>query len=139
MSCYVCDQKMFSYIASVIFEMADGEMTRYDAVNIGRVLYRENCRSVLYRYPSDKDEVNPDFPIVDENDVVSVSLYSDEIKKAVDCLEYQSCEHPDWEKSFAKRILDSVLTAIDDLPKSGYATWGVPETFVPYNENNINI
>jgi hypothetical protein len=139
MSCYICDPNMFSYVASVIFDMANGKITRNDAVNIGRVLYRENCMSFIYRYPSAKDEVNPDFPIVNENDIVSVDLYSDEIMDAIKCLEYQSCEHPDWEKSFSKKVLDSIRKAIIGLPKSGYATWGVPETFVSYNENSIDI
>jgi hypothetical protein len=131
MSCYICDPNMFSYVASVIFDMANGKITRNDAVNIGRVLYRENCMSFLYRYPSAKDDVNPDFPIVNENDIVSVALYSDEIMDAIKCLEYQSCEHPDWEKSFSKKILDSILNSAREYPKRGYASWGVPDSFIP--------
>jgi hypothetical protein len=131
MSCYICDQKMFSYLASVIFELGKGDITRADAVNMGRVLYRENCRSYLNEYPNDKNSVNMDFPIVDENDVVSVELYYDEIFSAIECLEYQSCEHPEWKKSFSKKILDSILNSAREYPKRGYASWGVPDSFIP--------
>jgi hypothetical protein len=27
---------------------------------------------------------------------------------AIDCLEYQSCEHPEWEASWAARFLDAL-------------------------------
>lgn len=50
------------------------------------------------------------------------------ILMAIKCYEYQSCEHPEWETSSAKRFCDRLRdVAIEALPAYGDARWDVTE------------
>lgn len=51
-----------------------------------------------------------------------------QVLKSCDCLEYQSCENDDYEKSIAAKIINSIRThAIHALPGYDDAAWGAPE------------
>lgn len=79
----------------------------YSPTDLGRMVWRENLASVQYRY-------------ADESDVwmESVELYEyrapgcrvtvGDGMKALDCYEYQSCEHPEWEASEAHAFCRSL-------------------------------
>jgi hypothetical protein len=48
--------------------------------------------------------------------------------KAADCLDYQSCEHPEWDKSEAKQLLDAIrAAAISKLPGYEEAEWAIDD------------
>jgi hypothetical protein len=49
-----------------------------------------------------------------------------ELLKAVDCLEYQSCEHEGWNKSEAKKECERLRAiATRNLPGYNEAPWGI--------------
>lgn len=95
-------------------------------------LYRENVRSVAYRYP-DCARDNLPGPLADAG-FVDVSprdlarrdllLQPVEILKMCDCLEYQSCETKDWPASVAHRLLNAIRrAAVRALPGYEDAPW----------------
>jgi hypothetical protein len=55
-----------------------------------------------------------------------------EVLKAIRCLDYQSCEHPEWASSEAKSYLDALTMAcVVKLPGMDDAPWGIDITKVP--------
>lgn len=86
---------------------------------VGRMLIEENQNSVNHRYRTDDRPAPYTFREVLEIEPV-------QIIKAINCLEYQSCEHPGWDKSEAWyfcRALKSI--AISLLPGYQEAKWEV--------------
>ena len=70
-----------------------------DAVTVFRHLARENRCSVAYRY-REEEEPMPEAPatwpkIGTLRDIASIAAAI----KAIDCYEYQACEHPGWAAS----------------------------------------
>ena len=96
-------------------------ITIENAEEIGRLLLEENQRSVGYRYGEDDPDEMPG--TVGENDATyrfqhfREPLSAVTILKACSCFAYQSCEHPDWEKSLAHSIIEAIRhRAISALP-----------------------
>lgn len=112
------------------------------APRVAVILARENIASVAYRYPHDGEGERPG-PVGIPTDldytllcvsaarrhlVYAVELDPAQILKAADCLEYQSCEHPGWEKSVAHELLGLIRRlAYTSLPGYEMAEWGWPE------------
>jgi hypothetical protein len=80
---------------------------------LGQILVSENIESIRYRYPGDKPGEYPGpvdayyeqpYRYEDPKRVLTPG----EVFSAIDCLDYQSCEHPGWETSEAHRILDAL-------------------------------
>lgn len=96
------------------------------------ILYAENIRSVLQRYPDDDEESAPG-PIkklahirITQRDFSAgkLKLPMVAVLKMCDCLEYQSCESDDWQKTPAYRLLNAIRkAAIHDLPGYEDAPW----------------
>lgn len=92
---------------------------------IGAVLRDENARSVEYRYEDCKTS----------NDMGTKDYYRfrerapkgpKQILQAVRCLDYQSCETPDWHDTLAFAILAAIKeSAIADLCEG--EPWGIEE------------
>lgn len=100
----------------------DHEMTEADAREVFNALATENARSVAYRYNEPAEAVtawqNTSFPVR--------TLTPVECLKSIACLDYQSCEHPEWEQSEAKKFLTSLTwTAIVQLDGYSAAPWGI--------------
>jgi hypothetical protein len=96
----------------------------------GRLLLAACVRSVAYRYPHDSDEALPGAgarpetyhyrPPVPFSPVV--------LLKAIDCYEYQSCEHPQWRTSDARAICAALRhRLIGELPGYSAAPWGIED------------
>lgn len=129
MSAFICSDKHISAIVrwasrhnviahygnptrSLVFGAAEREAVE--------LLYAENLKSVNYRY---KEETAPEAAVylADAPDLSAV-----EVIKACRCLEYQSCEHPEWEASTAKRLLAVIINAaITKLPGYDAAGWSI--------------
>lgn len=98
------------------------ELTHENATYVGRMLLFENRRSVAHRYDSD-------FEI--EADPYEYRRYQApfgpvDVLKALDCFEYQACEHPTWPKSEAFAFIEALRSrAIHALPGYEDAAWEV--------------
>ena len=96
------------------------------------VLFRENIRSVRARYPNDKLDELPgpnDLPAhitITGRDqcIAALRLKPVQVLKMLDCLEYQSCETENWEKTVAHTLLQDIRrAAIRQLPGYDDAPW----------------
>lgn len=93
--------------------------TAEEADRIGQMVTRENRLSVNHRY--NESEVEDIYAYDGPAQVRSVDPVV--ILKAIDCYEYQSCEHPGWEASEAfafcqalRRRMIRRLPGYDDAP-----------------------
>jgi hypothetical protein len=84
----------------------------------GSLLWQENRVSVNRRY-HDGDEIDVIYTFQ--------RLWQEPVTvlKLIDCYEYQSCEHPAWEESQAKRLCGQLRKqVISKLPGYDEAPWG---------------
>lgn len=88
-------------------------------LSISELFYIANVISVNYRYKL----ADPIGDIVYK----PTGLYRPvEIIKLCNSLDYQSCEHPDWDDSLAKKLLDEIRQkAITKLPGYDAAPWSI--------------
>ena len=103
----------------------------------GRMLWGENLRSIEYRYPDTiENQMYPgpgDFlgwPDVDQYTCKGLRPTPDPVAilKALDCYEYQSCEHPGWRTSNAHAFCEALRgKMICSLPGYRDAAWEVDE------------
>ncbi len=116
-----------------------------DADWLGRELWNENVVSVAYRY-DDADDLPAEEGFTPETALdytlptsawMRPAASAASILKTADCLEYQSCEHPGWETSRAKKLLDAIRSvAWRRVPGYEEANWGAPEGFA-YGECEV--
>lgn len=106
------------------------------ADELGFILWAENVASVRYRYPNDAPGEEPGTYVDDEPEWHSTYKYRRAGKRltiaeafsAITCLDYQSCEHPEWRESEAFRILQSVKDCLATvLPGYSAAPWEITE------------
>ena len=91
-----------------------------DPADVFRELRAENVKSVAYRYREDAESMG-EGQLAGHIDIAPLVAI-----KACHCLAYQSCEHPEWEGSRAKKLLDLIeTTAIRELPGYDAAPWGL--------------
>lgn len=95
---------------------------------LGEMLWTENERSIESRYPSDHAEMlSVDYCLGYEwTRPAGRPLSCAAAFKALDCYEYQACEHDGWVDSEAKRFVDALRGAIAGvLPGYDAAQWEV--------------
>jgi hypothetical protein len=96
------------------------EARREEASRIGAMLWATNVHSVNHRYDED------DWEDVYEYRRHPFDLSPVAILKAIDCYEYQSCEHDDWPTSEAHAFCQALRRAyIHLLPGYDTADWGI--------------
>ncbi len=102
------------------------ELNINTADKVGQMLLTENYRSVYSRYQPVAGCVNP---VHNEEYVfsrVNGKVDPVQVLKAIDCLEYQSCYHPGWKDSDARRFLENLRgRATNQLPGYQEAQWEV--------------
>jgi hypothetical protein len=94
------------------------EVNHENAGTWGATLLAENRRSVNHRYAEDEIESPYVFsPILGHLSAVA-------ILKAIDCYEYQSCEHPGWESSeaydFCQALRANMIRALPGYSDAAY-------------------
>ena len=127
MSAWVVERNHIEYLVSEItnpqnetINYAEHLLGTRDPSKIGQELWNENYRSVNYRYGR-KDEA-PVFRYLGkcyEHDPLQVL-------KSISCLNYQSCEHPEWKDSKAHDLLRYLGRSITGNLSAG-KEWGAPE------------
>ncbi|WP_050514484.1 hypothetical protein [Streptomyces rimosus] len=96
------------------------ELTDKSAGYVGAMLWAENRRSVNHRYAEKEWEQ----PYVYRR--LHMSFDPVAVLSALSCYEYQSCEHPEWEKSEAYRYCMALQgAAVRRLPGYVAAPWHV--------------
>jgi hypothetical protein len=101
-----------------------------DPSEVGQLLLNENVKSVNHRYRA--KDVPPAYAFREVHAIKRGNcnhiLSAIDIIKCCNCLEYQSCEHPGWERSWAKRFLDHVVdSSFPQLPGYDAAPWGIKD------------
>ena len=97
---------------------------------VGQLLLAENIKSIATRYPTNWQELTEGEPTADQFsfalDVRFVTRKDRHIAaiKLISSLEYQSCEHDDWEDSFAAKFLARATSyLIGEIPGYEAAPW----------------
>jgi len=91
-----------------------------NASEVGRMLWRENHRSVNYRY--NQRTRTPHYDYRPSKHVLSPGF----VMAQVACYEYQTCEHPAWYGSQAYRLTTALTRSLArELPGYDDAPWGV--------------
>lgn len=119
MSAYICMPEHIGLLAVIAAEATPS--FRGTAVSIARRLARENILSMAYRYPYDKGNGDRPGPCLTDAQIIKASmLYAEHytgnlpdlparsIVNMARCLDYQSREHPGWEGSIARKIVDTI-------------------------------
>jgi hypothetical protein len=116
--------------------------TYESAERVCEMLARENVRSIHYRYPD--TVAHPEHAPGPADPLLSIAfnqtferftftdcplLSAGEVIQAICGLEYQSCEHPEWETSEARKWLDRCFRlAVSQLPEVEKAeTWSIDD------------
>jgi hypothetical protein len=104
----------------------------YDrAAEVANMLWEENIKSVLARYPNDTRDSMPgpnheNYQITAADFCAMFSAPAPvSLLKSIQCYEYQSCEHDEWTSSEAHAFCRNlVAAAIRVLPGYDAAPWG---------------
>ncbi len=124
MSAFICTDRHIATVAKA-YAFHAGETEAF-AGDLANTLKRENIRSVNYRYNRRRH-----FKPCDLSDAVPVGA-GDGHYRAVDllqlaeCIDYQSCERKDYEKSVAYREIHRIIAHFKELA-SGQ----------PWNKSNV--
>jgi hypothetical protein len=132
-----------AHIDVLVQALCEGEYVTDDPDSVGRVLWRENLRSVAARYPGDGDGERPG-PIDFRDSDVDTYTYRrprnrpslEALLVAIGCYGYQSCEHRGWESSTAQMWMATLRQAVLDAgtkePGAGshMEAWGYSEADV---------
>lgn len=140
MSAYIVEKHHIQYILAAIqspvicrhdftYTRADGEHVRIAkgdfaaTAAIGNILWQENARSVNYRYK----EAYPADKLTARDISLSFDIQPLQLLRALDCLEYQSCETPDFADSEAFIIIKRLIKyAYQAIPGYSTSIWGAP-------------
>ena len=108
-----------------------------DATRVARLLITENLKSYCHRHDEEEakhywHELNVHVSPADRAHFKTLSLTHIQLLKLIHCLDYQSCEHAEWEQSLAKTILmDLEGHIIPALPGYDEAPWGIDDDYKP--------
>lgn len=154
MSAFVVAREHIAYLVNAAFRRRQGETLYYHwdgnnhqcqpgdrdaAERVAQVLWAENLGSVAHRYPGDKRSELPGMV----QDAQAGFEYGRhvwdhqepnwvQVLKACDCYAYQSCEHPGWEGSETRAIIEAIRSkAIRSLPGYEEAAWEITDATPP--------
>lgn len=97
------------------------ELTSETAGRVGAMLLAENVRSVNHRYDEEEWEQPYEFSQLRGTPDPRVVL------EAIACYEYQSCEHPEWERSEAYRFCDTLRRECVRLLTGDVSVWEITD------------
>jgi hypothetical protein len=112
-------------IALGIIEEYDPRIQWYDGQQIGAILHCENVRSLGARYGSNAAESWDLAAPYIFRQVAATEIDPVVVLKSIACLQYQSCEADDYEKTIAYALLMRIeRAAIRAIPGYEAAPWG---------------
>lgn len=112
------------------------ELTRESADEVGRMLWRENVRSIEYLYPDTAENGDYPGPISFEREQADEYVYTPprigdlspgETFNLVACFDYQSCETDDWTETEAYRFCKALEDAVAASMYEGPWGWDAEE------------
>lgn len=109
MSAYFVDKSVIDALVTAadrIHPMSHGKAT-----TLGRVLWRENVFSLAYRYPATETQWANEFARAADYTFEINRLENSAVLDAINEYDYQSCEHPGWEKSASFRFMIALREA----------------------------
>ncbi len=106
MSAFICDRAHIAAIVEAYREHCKTGASDAELSEIGADLWAENWASVTYRYP--RVPAPAPQPVYGAHRKPKRHYWPVEVAKALRCLEWQSCEHPAWKKSEARRLLHEI-------------------------------
>ena len=110
------------------FERRPGDYRRTVA-RVAVMFALENLASIEHRYPGDHTGERAAYETIDVPSTAETearTLPALTIIKACHCYAYQSCEHPGWGKSAARKLIDAIEShAVRNLPGYNDAPWGL--------------
>jgi len=137
MSAYIVDTATIDAIVhAAITDRYRRGTSATDADALGEMLLRANVASVAYRYPDSGADDLPGrtdcewaseyrFPFAEAMTRWPAPSPAFALKQLA-CLEYQSCERPDWKESEAYAAIEAIRASlIARLPGYDAAPWGV--------------
>ena len=119
-----CWLKAHDHLGGIL--LRNGEyITQFNASEVGQLLVDENYRSVNYRYDTHEEPYEYTFswredvlPVTDRE--IAAML------KAIHCYDYQTCENPGWQESFAHTFCEQLESSlIHNLSGYDQAPWDV--------------
>lgn len=117
---YAIDNKISVYSISKKTRLY---LTQIENANfVGQTLYTENFRSVNHRYRENEQVETYLFTRYKGTLTLTFPIFV----KLLHCLEYQSCEHEEWETSEAKHFISEFISSgCRELPGYEEAPWGL--------------
>jgi hypothetical protein len=109
MSAFIISEKQIELLATVAAKQYYGDNLVGEITRIAQLLWKENHKSVNYRY-SEKNRTPKVIPKdYDYYQNLLAQFTPIEIYKLAQCYEYQSCEHDTYAKSKAHAIVADIL------------------------------
>lgn len=107
----------------VTYNHGSARRVKGDEQRAASLLQAQNARSVLYRYAHRPGTHCPPDPIKFEPTTLRAPII---VIKLCHCLDYQSCETPDWEQTEALALLVAIAgAAIRRVPGYDDAPWSI--------------
>ena len=121
MSAFIVSKKHIDAICEyVVINKKNGYGIPDDPNELGQILWKENHRSVNSRYSEKSKSPKYQFETTDLRTTAA------DFMKLLHCLDYQSCEHPKYDKSKAhKYIRELAYRAASDVVGYDEAEWGI--------------
>lgn len=110
MSCWLVEKAHIDVLVNALaqFGTVDPTSTAADYRAMGQELWRENNRSVNFRY--NERTHHPKYELA----TAEAPLHPVAVLKAIGCYDYQSCERRDWPRSRANALVTKLHDAIKD-------------------------
>lgn len=130
MSAFIVSRTHIDVIVSGAVDVLPDLPRRHGAADaVGQILWKENVRSVVTRYPQiggSEEARSHLFAAETYRHTRYYGVTHAALAKAIHCLDYQSCETDDWPSTPAYAILDEIEAAIlRALPGYEQAPWGI--------------
>ena len=121
MSAFVVSNKHLNTIISYAIEKEYFYGIDGSPEAMGEILFNENIRSVNYRYGDEIENNTYQFERVNVSEFTARGII-----KLVKCLDYQSCECPDYEQTKAFKALRSLVWNLSsELPEEEGLPWAI--------------